>query len=47
MATKWHKRILSDFSLGLEDQKLPVIKDASQGCLLGRGLVNSQSSERQ
>ena len=40
---QWHKRILSDSSLELEDRTdlLPVIKDASQGHLLGSGLVIS------
>ena len=37
MAMQWHKRILSGFSLELEDRT--VIKDASQGRLLGSGLV--------
>ena len=40
MATQWHKRILRNFSLELEDQ-FPVIKDASQGRWLGSGLVIS------
>ena len=38
-ATQWYKRILSDFSLELEDQTASVIKDASQGRLSGSGLV--------
>ena len=43
VAMQWHKRILSDSSLELEDRTdlLPVIKDASQGHLLGSGLVIS------
>ena len=36
---QWHKRILSGFSLELEDRT--VIKDASQGRLLGSELVIS------
>ena len=41
VATQWHKRISNDFSLELEGEQLPVIKDASQGRLLGNGLVIS------
>ena len=39
MATHWHKRNLSDFSLELGIEQLPVIKDESQGCLSGNGLI--------
>ena len=41
VATQWHKRISNDFSLELEGEQLPVIKDASQGRLPGSGLVIS------
>ena len=41
VATQWHKRISNDFSLELEGEQLPVIKDASQGHLLGSELVIS------
>ena len=37
MAMQWHKRILRDFSLGLEDRTA----SSYQGCLSGSGLVIS------
>ena len=38
---QWHKRTSSDFSLEIEGRTLPVIKDASQGLLLGSRLIIS------